>query len=470
MNTGRDDFDELLSAYVDGEVSSDERERIVQRLARSAEYRSELTAFRELHSALRELPRYRLAAEVHQRIMQQIQQAAATASSGPQVVAQVVTLDPELLSAYFDGEVSAAERLVIERALEESAEWRRQFQELRYLDAALQQLPRQTLGDRFVQRVQRRIVAEDALAQAAEAVRPQPVRQRAVRGAARHTSPWRSLVWSAVAVAAVLLAIVHFRPAPGPKPPIVDADGGGGLDFGETAPAGPSPLTLVDRRLRDRLLLVYEVAVTPEGVHQGVFFRLLKQHGIHVLDTVPVPEREQRALLACRFLQGVQSVGVDAAGDMDRVQMYMVYCAAHQAEAVFKELVNRPEGFASFSMNLTTRQIGDGVLPRLAGEFGERKLGEAIQLAANFGILSSVGRQLGTFGTVGYIDPELLSPPASPGEAALKQAEQDAAAQQAAADPTLPPADDFPCELLFVVRYLRPLPQDSQPRTLSMAK
>jgi hypothetical protein len=300
-------------------------------------------------------------------------------------------------------------------------------------------------------------------------VRPQPAGRRTSRGAGRNRSNWTSLIWTSLGVVAVLLAIVHFRPAPQPGPNLVDADGRGGRDVGQAPPVGLSPLTLVDRRLRDRLLLVYEVAVTPEGVHQGVFFRLLKQQGIHVLDTVPVPERDQRALLACRFLQGVQSVGIDAAGDLDRVQMYMVYCAAHQAEAMFRELASRPEGFASFSMNLTTRQIGDGVLPRLAGEFGERRLGDAIQLAANFGILSSVGRQLGSFGTVGYIDPELLTPPASPGESALRQAEEDAAAQQAAG---VPPhlADDFPCEVLFVVRCLRPLPQDSQPRTLSRAK
>jgi hypothetical protein len=274
----------------------------------------------------------------------------------------------------------------------------------------------------------------------------------------------------AIAVAAVLVVMVHFRPAPEPAPFLVDSGTNADVDSGRTPPGVVSPLTLVDRRLRDRLLLVYEVAVTPEGVHQGVFFRLLKRHEIHVLDTVPVPEREQRALLACRFLQGVQSVGVDAAGDMDRVQMYMVYCTARQAEAVFNDLIGRPQGFASFSMNLTTRHTGDGVLPRLAASVGERKLGAAIQLAANFGILSSAGRQLGTFGTVGYVDPDLLMPPTAPGESVLRQAEQDAAAAQAGEMNPAPPADDFPCELLFVVRYLRPLPQDSQPRSVSMAK
>jgi len=472
--TGRNDFDELLSAYLDGEVSSDERRQIAQRLAGNAEYRSELETLKALQSVLRELPRYRVAPEVHERVMRDIQRLAPQRG----IVPTPAALDPELLSAYFDGEVSDGEREMVERALAEDAAYRDQFQELRQLDAALRQLPVYALGHGFAERVAQRIAVEAASAQPAEARRPQVAQRRATRNAANDSFGWRSLAWTALAVAAVLVVMVNFRPVPERRPVIVDSgvnrgvDGGvnRGVDPGRAPPGGMSPFTLVDRRLQDRLLLVYEVAVTPEGVRQGVFFRLLKRHGIHVLDTVPVPERDQRALLACRFLQGVQSVGVDAAGDMDRVQMYMVYCAARQAEGLFNELVGRPEGFASFSMNLTTRHTGEGVLPRLTAAFGERKLGEAIQLAANFGILSSAGRQVGAFGTVSYVDPDLLTPPPAPGESVLRQSEQDGAAPQADHGNPLQPADDFPCELLFVVRYLRPLPQDSQPRSVSMAK
>jgi len=69
MMTGRDDWaDELLSAYLDGELSSEERERIAQQLARSAEYTSRLQALQALQEALRHLPRYRLAPAAKERI------------------------------------------------------------------------------------------------------------------------------------------------------------------------------------------------------------------------------------------------------------------------------------------------------------------------------------------------------------------------------------------------------------------
>jgi anti-sigma factor RsiW len=121
MMTGRDEFaNELLSAYLDGEVSSDERQQIEQQLAGSAEYRSELAALRALQSMLRELPRYRLPPEVGERTTGEIRRIAA----GDAIVPPSFSLDPELLSAYCDGEVSEGERQVVERALTESAECR----------------------------------------------------------------------------------------------------------------------------------------------------------------------------------------------------------------------------------------------------------------------------------------------------------------------------------------------------------
>ena len=78
MMTGRDDFaNELLSAYLDGELSSDQREQVAHRLAADAEYRSELEALQALQAALQELPRFRLAPEANDRIMQDIRRLAA---------------------------------------------------------------------------------------------------------------------------------------------------------------------------------------------------------------------------------------------------------------------------------------------------------------------------------------------------------------------------------------------------------
>jgi anti-sigma factor RsiW len=458
--TGRDDFaDELLSAYLDGEVSSQEREQIAQRLATDAEYRSELESLQALQAALQDLPRFRLAPEVHDRIMRDVMWLVAEEIHSE----QPSHFEGELLSAYFDGEVTDEERQVVEHALAASSRCRRRLDQLRELDAALHLLPTFHLGDDFADRVRQRIAAESPSAPLAEAGPAELVQPAARRNVPADKSGWRPFVWSALAVAAAVVLMVHLRGSPDASSTKIASN--------PPQPTVASPLTLVNKRVRDRLVLVYEVSVTPEGADGGAFFRLLKRHGIRIVDTVPVPERDQRALLACRFAQGCQSVSTDAAGDIDQVRMYLVYCAARQADDMWKDLMTRPEGVASTSLSLTTRRAGNGVLPRLAAASGiKRKVGEAFQLEANFGILSSVGRQVGAFGTIGYIDPDLLSPPDAPGELLLTQAEEEAGAPQAGKPNEAQLADDIPCELLYVVRKLRPLERNAKPRVVSMAK
>ena len=157
-------------------------------------------------------------------------------------------------------------------------------------------------------------------------------------------------------------------------------------------------------------MLVYDVAVTSEGVKQGAFFQLLKRHGIQVLDTVPVPEREQRLLLRCQFLKDVNLVSADTAADTDEVRLYLVYCSARQADAMWDELRKLPDGFVSFFLNLTTRSDGGGVLPRLCDAAGIRRQGgRAVHLDVDFGVSSS-NRKLGKSGTIEYIHTDLLEP------------------------------------------------------------
>ena len=161
MMTGQDEYaNELLSAYLDGEVSSEEREQIAQRLAGSAEYRNELEALKALQAALQDLPRYRLPAEVHQRIMRDIQRLAAEEVICP----EPSVFEGELLSAYFDGEVSDEERQMAEHALASSPRCRRRLDDLRELDADLRLLSTFRLGDDFAARVRQRIEAESASA------------------------------------------------------------------------------------------------------------------------------------------------------------------------------------------------------------------------------------------------------------------------------------------------------------------
>ncbi len=439
MMTGRDDdAEELLSAFLDGELSSEERERIAQQLARSAEYTSRLEALQALQEALRHLPRYRLAPAAKERIQREIERLAGRSPDS----AEPQEIEAELLSAYLDGEVAEQERQWVERRLAASAPCRTQLEELRTLDAQLRSLSGFHLDDGFADRVLRRIEIESDSAKPV-GVSPAPdVQPAKIRERARRRFTWRGFVWTAMAVAAAIVLMVNFVPSR------VD---------GPSRPAQPlrSPLTLVNQKLWDRLVLVYDVTVVPEGVEQGVFFQLLKRHGIQILNTVPVPEREQRSLLRCQFLEDAKWVSEETAGDMDEIRLYLVYCSARQADAMWDELRQRPAGFAAFFLNLTTRREGGGVLPRLCDAAGiKRQMGGAVPLASRFAVSSSQ-RKLDTFGTIGYIAPDLLAPPVAPGESILKEM-QEVEANRPQDDPQASKlTDDFPCELLFVVRNLR---------------
>jgi len=432
---------ELLSAYVDGEVSPEEREQIAQRLATSSAYANRLEALRALQEALRDLPRFRLSREVEQRILREIERLAAN-SAHPAPEEEPEVIEAELLSAYVDGEVSPEERQQVERSLAGSAACRSQVEEFRTLGDELRGLSAFHLDASFADRVMRRIEIEAEAGKTAE-VSPEAVVEPARRSEpATVRSGWSGFVGTALAVAAAVVLMVTLRPAPTPPTPL------------------QSPLTLIDRKLRERLVLVYEVTVTPQGVDSGAFFQLLKRHGIQVLDTVPVSERERRSLLSCRFLKDAQPLDAGAAGGMDEIRLYLVYCSAQQADAMWDELRKRPEGFGSFFMNLTTRREGGGVVTRLCDSAGvRRRMRVAFPLAARLCAHRS-SRRLGTFGTVGYIAPDLLQPPAAPGEARLREAEK-AAASRAPDDPDASVLNgDFPCELLFVVRNLYPFNGD----------
>ncbi len=434
---------ELLSAYVDGEVSAEERRQIAQLLATSADYAGRLEALQALQQALRDLPRYRLRPEIHERIRRKIQQLAADSERA----SQVSEAEAELLSGYLDGEVSDEERQRVERGLSENAACRSQLEDLRTLGAELRGLSAFHLDAGFADRVLQRIEEESQTTEPTGSGTTPEVQPARRFETPRDRSSWRGFVWTSLAVAAAIVLMVSLRhvPTPGPTP-------------GPISP-GPlnSPLTLIDRKVWDRLVLVYEVSIDPEGVNSGVFFQLLKRHGIRILDTVPVPEREQRSLLKCRFLEGAEVLDGGAAAGMDEIRLYLVYCSGRQAEAMWTELQHGPQGFASSRMNFTTRREGGGVLLRLRGAAGnQRTMGSAVQLVANYGARAS-SRPRGIFGTIGYIDPDLLAPPPAPGESILREAEK--ASAERLPNESRPPEQDgnFPCELLFVVRNLFPV-------------
>ena len=65
--------DELLSAYLDGEVTVDERATVDRWLAESAEHRQTLEELRSLSQSLESLPKLRLEDELYQSVLRAAQ-------------------------------------------------------------------------------------------------------------------------------------------------------------------------------------------------------------------------------------------------------------------------------------------------------------------------------------------------------------------------------------------------------------
>jgi hypothetical protein len=108
----------------------------------------------------------------------------------------------------------------------------------------------------------------------------------------------------------------------------------------------------------------------------------------------------------------------------------------------------------------------------LAAHDAEPQPGTAIQLLASFAMLSRTARQIGAFGKI-QVDSALLTPLRKPAAAKPSGKAQGDSTPPSATEPApeTPPANpaedaaasaealaaDFDCELLFVVRHLKPI-------------
>jgi len=492
---GPDAFsDELLSAYLDGELSDEQRGYVERMLDQNPELRGKYRAFCGLNDRLRDLKRYELNRQASRRLLDAIEDVAHTGSTdwGTDEATGA------LLSAYVDGEVSDGERELVELHCEEDESQRRRVEELRELGELFAALPVYRLDDGFADRVVQQLESasspapsdSDAPADLVTVAGTEPRRRSTAAGV-------RGVIWAAAAIATAVLLMLFAQnndsrrdgsrfaqsdpvttretspdsgsnpstAEPGPKG--VDSQLVIGAQEGQIpTPAPPkvaipldSPFTMVSSMRRTRLVLVYEIAVTGEGVQNAAFSNLLRRHRIGFNETLAISREEQKDLLAQRFLDNVQVVD-EQRDQMDRVDLYLVSTTALTAEALYMDLMSRPTGIGGFALNLTTRDAQARVLNRLCESSGiEDNVGEAVRLLANFGVLSSTARNVGAFGTLRWVDPSLYQPsqPATrptPGESSPR--EEGAAPAMAARGGAVqkPPAvpQDFSCELLFVVR------------------
>jgi len=93
--------DELISAYLDGELSGEEQQRAEQLLAESAESRQLLEELRSLRSGMESLPRHRLEGDFASRVMDRAERAMVTGEFAEENIAdgQAATVEQKTLDS-----------------------------------------------------------------------------------------------------------------------------------------------------------------------------------------------------------------------------------------------------------------------------------------------------------------------------------------------------------------------------------
>ena len=151
----------------------------------------------------------------------------------------------ELLSAYLDGELSAAERADVEKLLSDDASARAMLEELRGVSSAVKGMPTfkldEDLGVRVLKIAERRMLADSPAADttSSSSLEPAPSLKSATgpfwRTVRRRFLTPRAIAWSAT-VAAVAILLTVYAPEEekhGPKSPIamdMETDGGAPAD------------------------------------------------------------------------------------------------------------------------------------------------------------------------------------------------------------------------------------------------
>ena len=156
--------------------------------------------------------------------------------------------ESELLSAYLDGELTAAEQARVEQLLAADPAARRWVDEMRALSNTLQSLPQEKVGEdlgpRVLRMVERRMLTDAPPAEPAPqpAEPAQPLWRETLRGMLSR----RALVWSGLAVAIAVMMMIF---SPGEKKQVAQdgkvarppAAAPGEADEAKTAPANTTP-------------------------------------------------------------------------------------------------------------------------------------------------------------------------------------------------------------------------------------
>ncbi|MCX7419331.1 MAG: hypothetical protein NT013_07315 [Planctomycetia bacterium] len=194
----------------------------------------------------------------------------------------------DLLSAYYDGESTPAERAVVEQQLTDHANIRRELSQIGQVSALLKELPRRTLPTEFPQQVlkvierEMLIPSERSQEDDTDATSVGRLNSSVVRLSAADSSPRRWLVGSVAVLtsaAGLLLMVTMFGSRPekrtGGAPQLAGefghsrSFGGASTPASEIADAGPAPLDQAELPLSKSFSLADSSVAGPGGTPRG---------------------------------------------------------------------------------------------------------------------------------------------------------------------------------------------------------
>jgi anti-sigma factor RsiW len=154
-------------------------------------------------------------------------------------------MEPEVLSAYLDDELTVAERVAVEARLSDSAEWRAELAEVQVARDALRALPERDAPAGFWESITAAAAAADDEQDAAAAAPPDAPVVTLDAARSRRRRAWGWLAASAAAVAAIVAVVVipHRSEVRPDVTAVVAQHGAQGSDSGDPvgmlAPVGP---------------------------------------------------------------------------------------------------------------------------------------------------------------------------------------------------------------------------------------
>ncbi len=399
----RDDYgSELISAFLDGELSPDECARVEQLVASSPEHLRMLQDLQAVTRGMQQLPGYHLENDFSQRV---IALARQTSDSDPEIAANREFADapvPAATAVWHWPAVLGVSAVAAAASLLALIIWSSGTGSIDRSETA-----------RIAQTPETSVATPDETTTARDArgdTTSGPDRADSGRLAQSDLSnPTPSDARSAqdgVAVSDAVSPVSPTMPADSvasdnalsSAPAIVAADAAAAVSM--SADPHPSDLPVADesdRLVRElakglpfsgkqQLLLVIDVTLTPQGAQHSAFENALVAHHVAVEDTVPIDPALEEALLRSRFFDPIKTPpGAEAAAHSDLGLVYVLAQAGH-VDQIWRTIQSNGGEFAAVSFDMALmpadmllfQQLRQAVPHPLAGAaaVGEAKLRE----------------------------------------------------------------------------------------------